>query len=144
MVITRQGARQFRAEDRHNPRFYINATLHTGGVLTFEVVVVRGVVRSSISGHEFFAALLAHFGDKIRVISAVWTDARPEFRTNLDLFNAETGRGVAKPQAAFATKTGAWAKAAGFSLIQSLDTTPEDLPGGYEQVLVEFVKPAAG
>jgi hypothetical protein len=143
LLIVRQSATRFRAEDRADPRFYVDATLH-GDVLTFEVIATRGMLRSSIRGHEFFAAMLAHFGDKTRVISAVWSDARPAFTTNLDLFNAETRRGTPKEQATFATKTGQWARAAGFSHVQYLDTTPEDLPGGYEQVLVDFVKPSVG
>jgi hypothetical protein len=104
-------------------------------------VARRGNLRGSIRGHEFFEAALAHFGQSVLVISAVWSDARPALTTNLDLFNAHTKRGATKEQAAFATKTGAWAKAAGFTLVQNIDTTPLDAPGAYEQVLVDFVKP---
>jgi hypothetical protein len=84
---------------------------------------------------------MSHFGTRrVKVISAVWSDGRPALRTNLDIFNAETGRGVSNEQAAFATKTGQWARAHGFPTTGSIETTPDDLPGGYEQVLVNFVK----
>lgn len=84
---------------------------------------------------------MAHFGRRVKVIAAQWSDARPEFRTNLDIFNDRTRDGTSKETAAFATKTGQWAKAYRFTVIQSLDATPDDTPGCYEQVLVEFVKP---
>jgi hypothetical protein len=130
----------YRAEASNDPKFYINGNLH-GGQLSFEVVAALGTTKGPIQGHEFFEAMLAHFGNKVKMISAVWSDARPEFTTNLEIFNAETKARATRENAAFATKTGKWAKAAGFSMIQSIDTTPDDLPGGYEQVLVDFVKP---
>jgi hypothetical protein len=53
----------------------------------------------------------------------------------------EKRRRMAKEDAAFATKTGLWAGEYTFTMIESLETTPEGVPGGYEQVLVDFVKP---
>jgi hypothetical protein len=136
-----QTSTRFWSEDRNDPGFHVKARLHGGGVLTFTVITCRGNLRGSVRGHEFFEATLRHFGQGVLTISASWSDARPAYLTNLDLFNAHTKRGASKEQAAFATKTGEWAKAAGFTLVQDVDTTPLDAPGAYEQVLVDFVKP---
>jgi hypothetical protein len=84
--------------------FYIDGTLNVG-TLTFTVVVNRNGRRGSFAGRQFFDALMAHFGARrVKVISAVWSDVRPGFRTNLDIFNTATGRGISNEQAAFATK----------------------------------------
>ncbi len=53
---------------------------------------------------------------------------------------AEKRRRLAKEDAAFATKTGQWASGYKYTMIESL-IPPEGVPGGYEQVLVDFVKP---
>jgi hypothetical protein len=140
MVITHDSPTHFRAEDCKDPGFYIDGALDAG-VLSFEVVAVKARRRGAVRGHEFFAAMMAHFASKVKVISAMWSDARPDFDTNLKKFNEETRRGTTKQDAAFATKTGTWVRVFGFKAIRSIDTTPEDFPGGYEQVLVDFVKP---
>jgi len=140
MVVQVNTKTRFRAEDCTEPKFYIDGILD-GSTLTFEVVAVVNGRRGQFTGRHFFDALMNYFGiRRIKVISAVWSDAVQELKTNLDIFNAETRRGATKEKAAFATKTGLWAKDYRFTTIQSLDTTPDDLPGGYEQVLVAFVK----
>ena len=141
MVIRVESEGHFLAEDRDAPDFYIDGKL-TDGVLNFKVVESRGGRRRQFAGRGFFDAMMHHFGNRVQVIAAVWSDARPEFSTNLDIFDAETARNVSKMDAAFATKTGTWARDYGFTSIRRINTTPDDFPGGYEQVLVEFVKPS--
>jgi hypothetical protein len=128
---------QFLAVEINDSRFYIDARLNAAGELNFEVVAVWSGIRSFIPGHEFFNAMMLHFGDKVKVVSSVWTDTSG-FDTNLRIFNQETKRGTSNQDAAFATKTGRWVKDHGFTKIKSMDLTPKDFPGGYEQVLVEF------
>ena len=140
MVIREESEGHFLAVDRDAPEFSIDGTL-TDGELTFEVVASRGRRRGQFAGRVFFDAMMRHFGNRVQVIAAVWSDARPEFTTNLNIFNAETKRNVLKEDSAFATKTGTWARDYGFTSIRRIRTTPDDFPGGYEQVLVEFVKP---
>jgi hypothetical protein len=131
----------FRAEECGSPEFFIDGTL-SGGAVSFTVVAEARGRRGMFTGRRFFDAMLDHFGiRRVKVISAQWSDARPELRTNLDIFNRETKGGTTKGDAAFATHTGRWARARGFTVIVSLVTTPDDLPGGYEQVLVDFGKP---
>jgi hypothetical protein len=131
---------RFRAEDYQDPAFYIDGAL-CGGTLTFTVVADFLGRRGQFTGRQFFDAMMNHFGTRrVKIIAAHWSDARPEFRTNLDIFNQETRNGATKVEAAFATKTGQWASDYNFKAINSLDTTPDELPGGYEQVLVEFVR----
>ncbi len=131
----------FRAEDSAEPAFFIEGSV-SSGTLTFTVVAVVGGHKGQWTGRQFFDALMAHFGSRrVKVISAIWSDARPELRTNFDIFNAETRRGASKEDAAFATKSGQWSSGYKNTMIESLETTPEGVPGGYEQVLVDFVKP---
>ena len=66
----------FRAEDRNDKRFYIYGTV-TSGVLWFEVLRRVGTDKSTITGREFFDAMMAHFGAKVRVIEARWNDSAP-------------------------------------------------------------------
>jgi hypothetical protein len=143
-MVLRTGAKdkdRFRAEDCDNPDFFIDGILTTGTV-SFTVVAEVNGRSGKFSGRDFFYAMLAHFGTRrVKIISAHWSDARSELKTNLDIFNTETKEGATKADAAFATHTGRWSKAKGFAVIVNLDTTPDDLPGGYEQVLVDFGKP---
>jgi len=134
----------FLAEDRENAAFFIKGSL-TAGRLSFAVVAVVDGQRgpSALTGRQFFDAMMAHFGTRrVKVIFAEWSNARPGLKTNLDLFNLETRNGVANQNAAFRTKTGQWVRDYNFKAIRSLETTPNAFPGGYEPVLVEFVRPA--
>jgi hypothetical protein len=131
----------FRAEEGGNPDFFIDGSLKAGTVSFMVIAEINGK-RGVFKGYEFFDAMLDYFGiQRVKKISAQWSDARREYRTNLDIFNNETKGGATKDIAAFATHTGRWSRNRGFTIILSIDTTPDDFPGGYEQVLVEFGKP---
>src|SRR5262245_46580027 len=126
----------FRAEDCLNPEFYIDGAL-TGGVLCFEVVAVVGGHRGQFTGRQFFDALMRHMGRRrVKVISSLWTDARPDRTTNLDIFNRETKKRAAmgsgdekQEEAAFATHTGRWARDYHFTVAQNIDSRPIGTPG---------------
>ena len=130
---------EYRAVDGNNHRWFIEGTLQSNGNLAFQVVREDSSDRSSIRGHEFFDAMMEHFGDQVKVIEGHWTDT-PGFDTNLKIFNEKTLAGDSKQEAAFATKTGTWAKKRGYKKLKRVDTIPDNFPGGYEQVLVEFEK----
>lgn len=140
MDILKSSSSVFRAQDSTDSDFYIEGRLDEGS-LSFEVVAQRGNKRGQYSGRDFFDAMMSHFGDQVKRILAVWSDANPAFGTNLMIFNDETSSGSAKGDAAFKTKTGQWVQDFGFTEIDSLDTIPDEFPGGYEQVYVEFVNP---
>jgi hypothetical protein len=140
MAIRVESEGHFLAEDRDDPDFYIEGIL-SDGALSVTVVASRGGRRGRFAGRVFFDAMMHHFGKRVQVIAAFWSDARPEFSTNLNIFNAETTRHMSLTDSAFATKTGTWARAYGFTSIRRIDPTPDHFPGGYEQVVVEFVKP---
>lgn len=140
-TTAQEDAHRFRAEEYGSPEFFIDGILVQGTVSFTVVAEVRGR-RGTFTGRQFFTAMLDHFGvRRVKVIAACWSDARPERTTNLDLFNRETHRGATPEDAAFATHTGRWAGEKGFTVLASIDTTPDDFPGGYEQVLAEFKKP---
>lgn len=130
---------EFKAVDVDNTEWFIEGRLHPNGHLAFEVVREDSNNESSIRGHEFFDAMMDYFGDKVKVIEGHWTDT-PGYDTNLRIFNERTQAGDNQQEAAFAAKTGAWAKTRGYVRLKRIDTMPEDFPGGYEQVLVEFEK----
>ena len=79
----------FRAEDGNDPRFYLFATL-VSGVMRFEVVAKRMTgERGAVSGKQFFAAMMAHFGAKVAIIESEWSMASG-LTTNIDLLNRAT------------------------------------------------------
>jgi len=126
---------QFRAEDAGDPRFYILGTL-TSGLLRFEVVAqLTNGDRGSVSGKELFAAMMAHFGGRIRIIEGNWSKVSG-WTTNLDLFNRATAAGVSKENAAALTWTGLRASEYGYNTV----TVPQSVgtPGNYDDVFAQF------
>jgi hypothetical protein len=114
MVILVNTKTCFRAEDCTEPKFYIDGTLD-GGTLTFEVVAVVNGRRGQFTGRHFFDALVNYFGiRRIKVISAVWSDAVQELKANLDIFNAETRRGCNEGESRIRNKN--WTMGEGLSV----------------------------
>jgi hypothetical protein len=130
----------FEAWDDADDRFFIFATLGSG-VLRFDVIArLPDGTKGGTRGREFFDAMMAHFGAKVRVIEARWNRVRP-VSTNLDLFNRATAAGLPPEQAALvATKTGQWADDCGFSQVKMVTLDPRYQIGNYDEVVVQFSK----
>ncbi len=123
-------ASAFRAEDCSNPRFYIFATL-VSGVLRFEVVAqLASGARGSVSGKEFFAAMMAHFGARVRIIEANWSRASG-LTTTTDQLNRATAAGLSVEDAAPLTWTGRRASEYGYDKVTVIHALP---PRGARQV----------
>ncbi len=125
----------FHVEDAGDPRFYIFATL-TSGVLRFEVVArMLDGGRGSVTGKEFFAAMMAHFGGRINLIESKWS-ATSGMTTNLDLVNRATASGMSIEDAATLTWTGRRASDFGFGQVLGVQSTGN--AGTYQIVRVQF------
>jgi hypothetical protein len=127
----------FRAEDSGDPRFYIFATLLTG-VLRFEVVAQLSTgERGAISGKEFFAAMMAHFGAIVRIIEGNWSRAAG-LTTNLDQLNQATAAGLSLKDASALTWTGLRASEHGYDKVRVCRAEPPAAWGNYDSVRIEF------
>jgi hypothetical protein len=127
----------YRAEDGGDTRFYIFATL-ISGVLRFEVVAKLATGdRGSVTGIEFFDAMMAHFGGKVKVIEGNWSRASG-LTTNLDRLNRATAAGLSVEDAAPLTWTGLRASAFGYDQVTVLHVLPQGAQGNYEDVRVDF------
>jgi hypothetical protein len=95
-------------------------------------------IRGEVQGKEFFTAMIAHFGAKVKIIEGRWS-RQSGLTTNLDLFNKASAAGLAPVQAALvATKTGQWADNYGYSTVTVVDLDPAHAPGHYNRVIVQF------
>jgi hypothetical protein len=130
-------ASTFRAEDRGDPRFYLFATL-ISGILRYEVVArLTTGERGAVSGKEFFAAMMAHFGAKVRAIEGNWSMASG-LTTNIDLLTRATAVGLSVMDAAPLTWTGLRASEHGYDKVAVALATPPGAQGNYDTVRVEF------
>lgn len=129
----------YRAIDRTNSDFGIMGRLRDG-VLSF--VVEADKSQGSVSGREFFNAMMEHF-DPVHVTALVgdWTDSDPALTANLDTFNARILAGDTPELAASRTWTGQRAKDWGYTEIEIVRTLPLQVPGQYKVVMVYFKKP---
>jgi hypothetical protein len=127
----------FRVRDANDPRFYLFSTLGVG-VLRFEVVAKLATgERGSVSGKVFFAAMMAHFGARVKIIEGNWTLASG-LTTNLDIVNRATAAGLSKEAAAALTWTGLRASDFGYDQVTVISSDPDDAPGQYVKMQVRF------
>jgi hypothetical protein len=137
LTITRSTATVFRAEDGTDQRFYIFATLLSGS-LRFEVVAQLATgERGQVSGKQFFAAMMNHFGAKVKIIEGNWSVASG-LRTNIDQLNRATAAGLTVESAAAFTWTGLRASEYGYGTVTVLDALPHGAQGKYDAVRVQF------
>lgn len=130
-------ASMFRAEDSGDPRFFLFATL-VSGVLRFEVVTrLPAGGRGAVSGKEYFAAMMDHFGAKVRVIEGNWSRGSG-LTTNLDLLNRATAAGLSVEDAAPLTWIGLRASEYGYDKVTVIQALPQGAQGNYDDVRVEF------
>lgn len=138
------GPRAFYAFDAADPRFHIEATVRVSGgenVLGFIVVAeLPDGTRGRVRGHEFFAAMMDHFGDDaVDVIEGQWEDLNPAWTTNLTVFNRIVGTSsVTLSDAAARTPTGVYATRRGFGQVSIERAEPKSARGYYAVVLVQF------
>jgi hypothetical protein len=134
-------ASTYRAIDSTNPNHFISGTLGGQGVLEFAVVARTQGQTSSVSGQDFFAAMMAHFGvSNVRTIRAHWS-AGIDLDTNIDQFNDATQRGLQDNDAAKETWTGQRARDYGLTNTRVIFKNPQgDHPGQYVEVTVEFTR----
>lgn len=146
VIAAQTSATVFRAEDRTDRRFFIFGTV-ASGILRFEVVRRLSTgERSSITGREFFDAMMVHFGAKVRIIEGHWSNMNPELVANLKRFNqAAANPTMSLDNAALlATRTGQWADDLGYSKVTFVVLDPPitnpKARGNFSQVLVHFSK----
>jgi hypothetical protein len=137
LAITTATASTFRAEDAGDPRFYLFATL-VSAILRFEVVArLPTGERGAVSGREFFAALMAHFGARVTTIEADCNRAGG-LTTNIDQLNRATGAGASVEAAAPLTWTGLRASEYGYDKVTVIHALPQGAQGRYDSVRVRF------
>jgi hypothetical protein len=137
LILVTATAATFRAEDGSDPRFYCFATL-VSGVLRFEVVAQLSMgERGSVSGKEFFTAMMAHFGANVRIIEGNWSKASG-LTTNIDQLNRATAGGLSIEVAASLTWTGLRASEFGYDKVSVLQALPQRAQGNYDTVHIQF------
>jgi hypothetical protein len=127
----------YTVRDPSFPGLVANGEL-TDGRLLLSFVMVReqdGARSPLLKGSEQFDKIMAHFGDRVKVVLGSWT-----FGNNLETFNELTGQGMDIKSAALKTWTGKNAQRHGFTevVVESINGTP----GHYYPVKVRFEKPA--
>jgi hypothetical protein len=137
-------ATTFRTEDGNDSDFFIFGTVGNG-VLKFEVVRKLPNKTSTITGREFFDAMWAHLGSKVKVIEGSWDNTNPQRVDNLKRFNQATANPKVPLETAalVATRTGQWADDLGYSKVTFilLDPDPQTGPnarGHFTKVIVYF------
>jgi hypothetical protein len=128
-------------------RYHVNVQVDKRGMMDADFSLRGGGKRSgSLFGKEEFLAAKQHFEQKNGAGSVKGNYGRWSGGDNLDTFNTRykvaTNKGLphdqAMVEAARKTKTGEWARAAGFNNIKI--TRAEGSPGAYTNVEVEFTK----
>jgi RHS repeat-associated protein len=80
-----------------------------------EGMLVMAIMKSDQTppGHVMFKEALAAFGSHVKGVRGLWGNGG-DLKTNFDLYKAAIAKGMSPPEAAFETKTGQWARDAGF------------------------------
>jgi hypothetical protein len=130
----------YKATDRTNPDYFIKGTL-AGGTLEFTVVAKISGQTGSVSGQDFFAAMMAHFTvAAVQTIRGIWV-AGLDLDTNIEQFNTLTTQGMSDIDAAKGTWTGQRAKDYGFTNVKiNWKDPPGDHPGQYTEVTVSLTR----
>jgi hypothetical protein len=133
-------ASMYRATDQSDPGHCIRGTL-TGGVLEFTVVTRTAGQHGAVSGEDFFAAMIMHFGPtNVQTIMGHWISGI-DLDTNIDQFNALTLAGMSDIDAAKATWTGRQAIAYGLVRVTiQYKVPPIHAPGQYTEVIALFTR----
>lgn len=71
-------------------------------------------------------------GDRVKGVRGTWL-GKGDMKTNFDAYRAARAAGKSSEEAAASTKTGIWAKDAGFSTIKTIEDT-------IDRIVVEFTK----
>jgi hypothetical protein len=110
-------------------------------VLEFTVVARTAGQSGAVSGADFFAAMMAHFGpNNVQTIVGHWV-AGVDLDTNIDQFNALTLSGLSEIDAAKATWTGRRAMDFGFMKVAIKYTAPpQGASGQYTEVVALFTQ----
>jgi hypothetical protein len=90
-----------------------------------------------VSGKEFFAAMMDHFGGKAKIIEGNWSRASG-LTTNLDQLNRATARGMGIEDASALTWTGLRASEYGYDKVSVIQALPQGTQGNYDNVRVQF------
>jgi hypothetical protein len=146
VVIASQTSTTTFREDSTDNRFFIFGSV-ISGILRFEVVrrLATGEY-SSIIGREFFDAMMAHFGARVKIIEGNWSNANPERLSNLIRFNQATAnpKTPLATAALLATRTGQWADDYGCSRVTFVVVDPPltfaHARGNFTHVVVHFSK----
>jgi hypothetical protein len=131
----------YRATDCTNPNHSIRGTLGGQGVLEFTLVGRTPGQTSAVSGQDFVAAMMAHFGPaNVKTIKGHWI-AGIDLGTNIDQFNALTRQGLSDIDAAKNVWTGQRAKDYGFLNVKiDFKDPPRNAPGQYVEVIASFTR----
>ncbi|MDA1164139.1 MAG: hypothetical protein O3B13_13615 [Planctomycetota bacterium] len=128
---------KYSAEDCSNPECYITAR-RKGNVITFTVVAKPKKGKTCrVKGHEFFEAMIKHFGRRATTVRAEWLEVEG-FEDNLRIYNTCISANKSPDTCAKSTKTGKWATGAGFTNVKII--REEGAKGDYHEVIVEFSK----
>ena len=129
------------AHDCTDSELYIDGKLR-GGVLGF-VIKAGQKFGGTVSGKEFFNAMMNHFGKgNVSIIEGDWSDDE-ELGDNLVTYNKERKAGVAPEVAASRTWTGQRATDWGYTKIEVIRELPEEPAGEHTLVLAYFKLPTS-
>jgi hypothetical protein len=90
-----------------------------------------------VTGKEYFAAMMDHFGGKVRIIEGNWSRASG-LTTNIDQLNRATARGMNAEDASALTWTGLRASEFGYDRVLVIHAFPQGTEGNYDDVRVHF------
>jgi hypothetical protein len=90
-----------------------------------------------VTGKELFAAMMAHFGGKVKIIESNWSRASG-LTTNIDLLNRATGAGLSVEDAAPLTWTGLRASDYGYDKVIVVHALPQGAQGNYTTFASNF------
>lgn len=143
-VITRTTDEYF-AEDGSDPRFFIHGRVGSRR-LTFRIKVrdLNTNEKSSIPTQVFFDAMMNHLepGDPpFYAVIGDWSDADPDYLSNLYFFNQGINAGQSREEAARNTSTGQLAMSWGYVNVDFVTLNPPGATQQFTRVLARFINP---
>jgi hypothetical protein len=92
-----------------------------------------------LSGKDFFAAMMGHFGAAVRIIEGDWSSASG-LTTNIEQLNRATAAGLCVEDGAALTWTGLRATEHGYDRVTVIHALPQGAQGSYDSVRVHFCR----
>jgi hypothetical protein len=145
LKVTKATTDDYRAEDNADPKFFIEGRVRRTG-LTFRIRTrdLQTNQTSALSAKVFFDAMMQALepGDpSFYAVIGDWSNADPDYVSNLYFFNQSIAAGKTRDDAASSSSTGQLAKDWGYVEVDFVTLDPPGATKNFARVLVRFINP---